>query len=49
MISPSILFNIASWISLAAALISSVCWVLLSITWWRMERKRIKKADENRF
>ena len=49
MISPSILFSIAGWISLAAALISSVCWILLSIAWWRMENKRIKKNKESQF
>jgi len=47
--SPSVLFSIAGWIALGAALISSICWVCISIAWWRMEKRRVKKLSENPF
>jgi len=44
-----LLFSIAAYIVLTAALISSIFWIGLSFTWWRMEKKRIKKIQENDF
>lgn len=49
MMTPSLLLLIAGWVALSAAIISSICWVCLSFTWWRLERKRIKRMKENEF
>lgn len=45
----NILFQIAAYVVLTAALISSIFWVGLSFTWWKLERQRIKKVKENNF
>lgn len=45
----STLITIAAYIVLAAALISSIFWIGLAFTWWRLEKKRIKKNAENTF
>ena len=47
--STNILFQIAAYTVLIAALISSIFWIGLSFTWWKLERKRIKKSQENNF
>lgn len=47
--SANILFQIAAYTVLIAALISSIFWIGLSFTWWKLERRRIKKSQENNF
>ena len=47
--STNILFQIAAYTVLIAALISSIFWIGLSFTWWKLERRRIKKSQENNF
>ena len=49
MISTIALFRTAAYIVLGAALLSSIFWIGLSYTWWKLERKRIKKNAENDF
>ena len=49
MISTIAIFRIAAYTVLGAALISSIFWIGLSYTWWKLERKRIKKNEENNF
>jgi hypothetical protein len=34
--------TVATVVALSAAILSSIAWVGLSYTWWRMERKRAK-------
>lgn len=40
------LFSIAGVIALIGAVISSICWICLSFTWWRMEKRRVKRIKE---
>lgn len=47
MISTIAIFRIAAYIVLGAALLSSIFWVGLSYTWWKLERKRVKRIQEN--
>jgi uncharacterized membrane protein len=42
----NIYVQIAAYVALTAALISSIFWIFLSYTWWRSEKKRIKKSRE---
>lgn len=42
----NIYVQIAAYVALTAALISSIFWIFLSYTWWRSEKKRIKKLRE---
>ena len=39
----NLLLQIAAYIALTAAVVSSIFWIGLSYTWWKLERKRIKK------
>lgn len=41
-----VIIRIAAYIVLVASLISSIFWVGLAYTWWKMEKKRTKKARE---
>ena len=45
----NMLVTIAAYVVLGAALISSIFWIGLSFTWWKLERKRIKRNQENDF
>ena len=38
--------QIVAYIALTAAAISSIFWIFLSYTWWKSEKKRIKKVRE---
>lgn len=49
MVSTIAILRIAAYIVLGAALLSSIFWIGLSYTWWKLERKRIKKIQENDF
>ena len=42
----NIYVQIVAYVALTAAIISSIFWVLLSYTWWKSEKKRIKKVQE---
>ena len=42
----NIYVQIAADVALTAALIASIFWIFLSYTWWRSEKKRIKKSRE---
>lgn len=42
----NIYIQIAAYIALTAAFISSIFWIFLSYTWWKSEKKRIKKSRE---
>jgi len=44
-----ILFQIVAYFVLGAAVLSAIFWIGLSYTWWKMERKRIKKGQEITF
>lgn len=46
-VSASNLFMLAGCIALVGAIISSICWICLSFTWWRLEKRRIKKNQES--
>ncbi len=41
-----ILFEIAAYVTLCGAIISSIFWIFLSYTWWHSEKKRIKKSKQ---
>lgn len=41
-----VIIRIAAYIVLGAALISSIFWVGLAYTWWKMEKRRTKKSKE---
>lgn len=45
----NMLIQIVAYITLSAALISSIFWIFLSYTWWKSEKKRIKKSKEMDF
>lgn len=47
MVSTVVIFRTAAYIVLSAALVSSIFWIGLAYTWWKLERKRIKKIQEN--
>ena len=49
MISTIAIFRIAAYIVLGAALLSSVFWIGLSYTWWKLKKKRVKRIQENNF
>ena len=49
MVSTVAIFRMAAYIVLGAAILSSIFWVGLSYTWWKLERKRVKKIRENDF
>jgi len=42
----NVYIQIAAYITLTAAVISSVFWIFLSYTWWKSEKRRIKKTRE---
>lgn len=44
-----IIFRIAAYIVLVAAILSSIFWIGLSFTWWQLERKRVKRINETGF
>lgn len=43
MMNTIVIIQIAAYIVLGAAIVSSIFWVGLAYTWWKLERKRIKK------
>lgn len=45
----NMLIQIVAYITLSAAFVSSIFWIFLSYTWWKSEKKRIKKSKEMDF
>ena len=42
----NVYIQIAAYITLTAAVVSSIFWIFLSYTWWKSEKRRIKKTRE---
>lgn len=43
----NLFIKIAIYIVLSAAVLSSLFWVFLSFTWWKLEKNRIKRLENN--